>query len=261
VNIAGTGIATFECQTLPGFRVITNLAIQWQQLSSGNWKGTDRGAATDIYGAQISVYARETTINNFITQIEAGRVSGNNQITLSDFATNEHIFGENVKHTGSITATILNMPQRSQGSLTGYGLTEIFIRAQFDPSDANNFTGSTSMPTLRYYEPAGSLDADRTISKIDSYTSTFSYLDHRADSGTFEGVFTFTNADFILLRNYIRATRTGDFTLADTFGVSYPFGPRSSHSYPFTVKLIEWEDLGFFGLLHHKMRFKFAESF
>lgn len=256
--INGTGITEFECKTLKGFRTLTNHSLIWRQLASGNWVASDRGAAQDYYEARISIYGVEATINNFINQVYLGRVNGNNQITLTSFATDEKIFGENVVHT-SITASILEMPQRAQGSLTGYGMADIYIRAIFNATSSDNFTGASTMPTLAYRETGGLLDSDYTIRKMDTYTGTMAYLDHRSDSGVFESVFTFTNADFIKLRNYIRVTRSGDWTLADTFGVAYPFGTRSSGSYPFTAKLIDWEDMGRFGVKHNKVRLKFAE--
>jgi hypothetical protein len=260
VNIAGTGITAFDCRVLAGFKPLTNLAIVWHQLASGNWRAGDRGAASDRYESQISIYGPETTINNFINQIYAGRVNGNNQITLSTFADDEKIFGENVDHSGSITATILEMPQRAQASLTGWGISDIYLRAIIDATDNENFTGTNTMPTLKYIETTGTADADYSIKKMDSFTGALSYLDHGSDSGIFEAVFTLSNADFIKMRNYIRVTRSGDMTLADTFGATYPFGPRSSGSYSFTVKLIDWEDLGFYGPLHNKIRLRFAEA-
>lgn len=252
--IAGTGISSFTCKTLPGFQILQRPAIKWVQVESGNWLATDRGAASDVYEARISIYGIESVIDNFINQVYAGRVNGNNQITLSSFFSDEKIFGENVNYSGTISATILEMPEKQQGSLKGFGLADIYIRA-ITPT----FSGSSSWPSLVNFEPGGELDSSYTIKKMDSYTAALTYIDHRSDIGIFSGVFTLTLADKILALNYIRNQRSGNFTLADTFGVDAPFGTRTSNSYPYTVKLIEWEDLGYFGLKYGKLRLRFAE--
>ena len=254
MQISGTGITAFTCKTLPGFKPLTKLAIKWRQLDSGNWVATDRGSGADTYESKISIYGVESVIDNFISQIYSGRTTGNNQITLSSFATNETIFGENVDHSGSISATILDMPQKQQGSWKGFGLSEILVRA-ITPS----FTGSSSWPSLRYLEPRSEMDADYTITKYDSYSAAMTYLDHRSDAGIFDGTFILKNADLKSARNYIRTQRSGDFTLSNTFGVAKPFGPRSAFAYPGAVKLISWTDLGEYGLLYRRLRLRFAE--
>jgi hypothetical protein len=116
------------------------------------------------------------------------------------------------------------------------------------------------MPTLANIDPSGKQDAPYGVVSFDSFDGTVTQINHDSDSGIFEGIFTFTTANFIKLRNYIRTRRTQDWTLANTFGVAYPFGPRSDASYPFTAKLIDWEDMGFYGLGYHKARLKFAEA-
>jgi len=253
MDIAGTGISAFTAKVLPDFRVQTNLSIKWRKLTNGDWSGLDRGAASDIYEADIGLYGKEAVIDKFIDEIEANRVVDNHTINLSNFFDTERIFGENVDHT-SIVATVLEISRRRQGSFKGWGL-DATIRATPQPT----FTGSSSFPVLNSCDFGVDADSDRTIRKLDSYTNVFSYQDHAADSGTFTGIFTVNNADFILLRNFIRTQRTGNFTLSDTFGITSPFGTRTANSYPFTTKLIEWEDMGFFGLLHHKISLTFAE--
>jgi hypothetical protein len=242
-----------------GYQVLTKLAINWRQVSSGNYVGTDRGSTADVYEAKFSIYGTESTINSFIDEIEANRTAypsaSSYILTLGSFQSGEYIFGENVDHTGSISATLLSIPKRKQGSFKGFGLADMYIRAL-----SVSFTGASSLPTLQFCIPGGELDSDYTIRKNDTYDGTMAYKDHQADSGIFEGTFKLTNANMILIRNYIRTQRTGNFTLSDTFGVSYPFGKRSANSYPFTCKLIGWTDLGWWGLLYHRIRLRFAEA-
>lgn len=254
--ITGTGITDFTAKILPDFRPVTTLAIKWRQLASGNWAGLDRGAAQDQYEARFSIYGTEATINNFITQINNSRVNGDNTITLSTFTATEYIFGENVNHTSSaLTATVLSMPQRSQRTWKGFTVADIHIRL----TSTVAFTGTSVLENLKWLDHGATADADFLVSKPDTYNGTVSYLDHRSDAGIFDGVFTMPNVSFTRLRNYIKDQRTATLSLPDTFGVTYPFGPRSTGSYPFSVKLLEWEDLGWFGTIYNRIRLKFAE--
>lgn len=255
MKINGSAITEFTFKTLLDYQPIQRHAITWTQLSSGNWRATDRGATADAYESRISVYGLESEINNIIDQIQLERTTGTNQITLSDFSETEKIFGHNVDHSGSITATILEMPKRRQGTFKGWGIADIYIKYIGTPT----FIGLNTMPTLSFCEFGGEADRDYTIQKKQSYTNAMTYQDRDSDSGIFEGIYTLRSADFISMLNYIRTNRSADVALADTFGVAYPFGSRSSGSYPFTVKLIEWEDLGYFGLLYRKIRLRFAE--
>ena len=253
MDVSGTGITQFQAKVLPGFRPRTRLAIIWRQTESGNWAGIDRGSAEDIYEARFGLHGTETVINNFLSEIDDNRDAGSHQITLSDFFDTDHIFGENVDHSGSITATVVEFPTRRQASLNGWAI-DLTVRAT--PA---TFTGSSSLPTLQYCATGINAIQDWNLRKSFSYEGSASYLDRQADSGIFEGAFTLTQANAILLRNYIRTQRTGDFSLSDTFGIDYPFGPRSANSYPFTVKLIEWDDLGLIGVNWHQFRLRFAE--
>jgi len=250
MDIDGSGITTVTFKTLPAFRSMTKLAIKWKQLASEKWYGIDRGAASDIYEASCAIYGKETTINTFLSEIEDNRRADNHIVTLSNFFDNEKIFGANIDHSGSITATITHISRRRQGTWKGWGVNVTFRATSV------SFTGASSLPTLSYCDVG--VDADKSIktNKIDTYDGTFIYLDH-PDPAVFTGIFTVTDADMIKLRNYIRTQRTGDFTLADNFGVSYPFGPEKT-GYPYTCKLIDWEDLGHVGVGWWRIKLSFS---
>lgn len=250
MKINGTGITEITFKTLPSYTPLTKLAIKWKQLASARWQGIDRGAGADTYEAQCAIYGKESVINNFITEIEDNRQADAHTLTLSSFFSTEHIFGENVDHSGNIAATIVDMSRRRQGSWKGWGLNVTFRATSV------SFTGSSSFPTLEFAGIGVDAGKDIRINKKDTYDGTFSYLDH-PDPATFSAVFTLTTANMILLRNYIRTQRTGNFTLADNFGVSFPFGPERT-GYPYTTKLIEWQDMGLFGVGRHKIKLTFS---
>ena len=146
--IAGDGITgTVEVKVKPDFRPITTLALQWFQLDSGNWKAVDRTSAEDTYEAEIRTYGTEATIDSIIDAFEDNRTAGSGTpyvLTLSSFESTEHIFGEDVDHSSSISATVLSIGQKEQRTWKGFGLA---LRLQaLSPS----FTGSPSLPTLQY---------------------------------------------------------------------------------------------------------------
>jgi len=253
MNVAGTGITPFDIQVMPDYRPKTQLSIKWRQMADGNWKGTDRGTSADIYDADVRIYGKEAVIDDFIDEIEANRAASAHALTLSSFEDTEHFFGVDVDHSGSISATILNIGKRTQNTWKGWGL-DMTLRA-ISPS----FSGSSSLPTLGYLDIGAIGDSNYTVNKIDSYDGTFHYLDHDNDIGTFTGTFTLASSDMQKIRRYIATQRTGNFTLADNFGFADPFGSRSPGSYSYTTKLIEWEDLGMWGVHWWKIKLKFAE--
>lgn len=256
MRVSGTGIATpFWLDVLPDFKPETAIALQWKEMDSGLWRATDRGAGSDVYEAHVTLWGLESVINNFVEQIDANRAAASNEVTLDYFATGEKIFGADVDVSGSVTATI--MPgMRKQKNWKGWTV-QATIRA-LSPS----FVGSVTLPSLDKLEFAHPFsDAENTILKSDSYDGTMSYIDRDADAGIFEGIFMFSDTDMKNLRRYIASQRGGNFTLSDIAGIDYPFGIKRQSGYPYTAKLIEWEDLGTWGVtnLYWRCRLRFAE--
>ena len=255
MRITGTGITQFDIKVKPEYRPLTRLALNWNQLSSGNFVATDRGATADTYDAEVRFYGKENVIDEFIEEINDNRVADSNEITLSQFNATEHIFGANVDHSGTISATVLEMGKKTQNTWKGYSLTAR-LRA-LSPA----FTGSSSLPGLTNLEVGYEGDSDITVKKIDSYSNAFTYLDRESDAGLFEGTFIFSDANMILLRNYIKTQRSGNFTISAISGVDEPFGIRRfGTGYPYTTKLIDWEDLGMRDVQTWRMRLTFAEQ-
>jgi len=251
--VSGTGITPFTAKILPGYRPLTSLAIKWRKKADGNYSGTDRGSSADVYQTKIALFGKESVINNFIDEVEANRTAQSHVLQLSTFSDTEYIFGRDVDHSGTINATIVEMDDRGQQSWKSWGLE---MRLQMlSPA----FSGSPSFPTLEYLDIGASGDSTRTVTKYDSYSGNFTYLDHNSDIGAFTGTFLLSDADMLSLRRYIATQRTGDFTLSDTFGYDYPFGSRSANSYPFTCKLIDCEDLGMWGTHWWKIKLTFVE--
>lgn len=228
----------------------TKLSLTWFQLSSGEFVATDRGSDADTYDCDIRLYKDETTINTFIDFIEANRTTATNPnvLTLSGFNSAEHIFGADVDHSGSITATAF-MDRRRQGTWKGFEQT---LRLScVSPA----FVGGTpnSFPLLQKADVGYDADSDRTINKFDSYNRTFSYQEHSADSGLYSGVYSFTDEEMIKMRRLVATKRATAVAMPTIIGVAHPFGRRSNST---SVKIIEFEDMGMISVVNGVPRWK-----
>jgi hypothetical protein len=241
MRIDGTGIGDpVSVKVLKDFTPRTKLAITWVKCSDGSYVGADRGATSDVYESQIRVYGHMTDINNLVDALQQNRAAGDNELTLDWFASDEHIFGEDVDHSGSITATVLDFGTIKQGSWGGFGVS-MRLRA-LSPS----LIGTATLPTLQYLDHGYEADSSVSVNKIDTMVGSYAYQDHLADAGTFQGVFSLSVTDMRNLRAYLRTVRGSSFTVASIAGVQYPWGPRRG-SWPITCRCTEWNDQGMWG--------------
>ena len=233
----------------PDFKPLTNLALQWAQTSDGNWFATDREVTADKYDAEIRIYGIESIINNFIDFLEINRsdvlTNINNKIFLSNFNSQEHIFGADLNYSGNINATAF-IDKREQRTWKGFGLP-----LKLNSIAPITFTGGTgALPQLRFLNYGYEGDAEYTINKLESYKGDFYFADHQSDAGIFNGVFTFTDEEMIQLRRFLATIRGAAFAYPVFIGVSKPFGRRTpvspSGRY---VKIIDFEDTGMTGLI------------
>jgi hypothetical protein len=239
MQIAGTGITTFIAKIKDDFVPKTTYALQWLQMSNGMWYCVDRGADADVYDTEIRLYGTESVINNFINQVEANRTAGSNVLELSNLNSQEHIFGADVNHSGTLNCTAL-LQRRIQGTWKGFGIT--LKLSLLSPSF---ISGAGSLPLFRFLDVGYDADSNYTINKFGSYNSVFSYQDHEADDGSFTGIFTFTDDEMIALRRYIATNRANPITMPTFSGVNYPFGRRTLGS---QANIIAFEDLGMLNL-------------
>jgi len=99
---------------------------------------------------------------------------------------------------------------------------------------------------LKYLSLGYVADSSVAVNKYDTYGGTFTYADHLADAGKFEGMLTFSTEDMRNMRAYLRTVRGASFTVSGIAGVKYPWGPRRG-SWPITCRCTEWSDLGMWG--------------
>jgi hypothetical protein len=179
-------------------------------------------------------------------------------VTLDNFESTEHIFGEDVDHSGSIDATILDIGDRKQHSWKTFSVKVIARAVSSDVS----FVGSTTLPTLQFLDRGYTNDSDTQVLQKVAYDGTQYYSDRDAGTGFFEGTFVFDITDMRNLRRFLSAVSTGRGTtvsIPDIKGVTQLFGVRRTGSYPWNVKIVDWEDLGMRDVQTWRMRLKMAE--
>jgi hypothetical protein len=253
MHISGTGIISFDLKIKPEFTPKTTLALTWEQLSNEDYACTDRGATSDKYDVDLRIYKDEATINNFISQIEANRVAGSYVISLSNFNSQEHIFGADLDYSGTINATVDPVNLRVQGTFKGWELT--FTLKCLSPTFVG---GNGSLPAFRFLDYGYTADSEYSITKFESYAMTsgtrnFSYLDSVSDKGKFTGVYSFSDQEMIGLRRFIATNRGSKFTMPTLIGVAHPFGRRANPTY---VKMTDFQDMGMLNLSSGRPRWK-----
>jgi hypothetical protein len=171
-----------------------------------------------------------------VYELEQNRVAGVNHVTLSEFATNEHIFGTDIVYT-NIDATLLGTPKITQEGL------KVFAASLNFRAISPTFTGTATFPTLQHLSIGYDANVDEyTINKLDSYTGAFAYLDESSDNGEFRGTFQFTDTELKNLRAWMRTNRGTTLSIASIAGVTYPFGRIRGTTFPCNVKVLELSD-------------------
>lgn len=258
MNIIGSGIPTaLTFKIKPDFKVDTQLALKWTQLSSGKWIASDRGATADVYKTTIKTVGYEKYINDIIQAIYNNRVATSgtpNVLTLSLFSENEKIFGEDVDHSTTIQATVTDFGARKQSALRSFEL-EIELQAI-----APTFIGSAAASiTFQNFNESYKGDVEPSINKYDTYNGTFSYLDRRSDSGVFEGTAFLTNAQAIAFRRTLATQRSAPITTT-LVGIDNVFGPTKTSTWPKNLVFLEVKYAGYYGLNRQKIQFKAVED-
>lgn len=257
VLISGDGVtAQYSVQIKPNFRVRTEPALKWIQLTSGNFEAVDRGASEDRYLCDVRIYGIKNMVNEFITEFESNRGASTTPhvLNLSGFNSTEHIFGADLDYTQTVPCTVVDIGKRVQKTWRGYSLKMRIYALSTIFQDI-----SPAMPSLELLKIGYHGDSNYTLNKIENYDGSYTYLDHKADIGLFRGVFTFTDSEAALFRRYVATQRGATIPLNTINGVGKPFGIKRGGSYPYDAKIISWRERGMFGV--HKWQFEitFAE--
>lgn len=231
-----------------------DLALKYFKTLSGKYKSIDRGQEEDKYSSNITLKGDTDNIYALLDEIKINRVNDNHLLTLTEVEDNAKIFGLNIDYTATLTATVINYSFTKQRMLNSQEINLTLRGVDF------SFTSSSYLPDLRHLEYGYSAGNTFTVDKPYTYNNSFTYQDMDSDQAIFEGIFKFNLTDAKALLNYIRTQRGNNYTITDIFGVDYPFGKNYSDGYPYTAKLIDWEDLGFIGLNGYRIKLKFAKE-
>jgi hypothetical protein len=230
LTISGTST---EIRVNPDYQPITKLAVDWFELSNGDWETVDWGTSADTYETIINTFGTETYINNIISALNDNR--NESYCVLSGFASNEKIFGDNINYTNPLSALFTGyMETRQSVSLNGFGVKLSFKLV--NPS----FVGSNPLTSDDFKNIAWSYEADREVS-MDLLTTIggqdYTY-DNTSETGTCKINVNMSSEQLIRLRNFYRIYRgyTWELGVGDLPGIEYPFGPKSSTG-PHNVKI------------------------
>lgn len=212
-TVAGTGVSVKQW---PSPRI--EPAIRWIQSSGGNWSGSDRGAAQDVYTSECVLMGTEAELDTMEGAFEDNREG----LTLAAFTA--PLFAPNVNHTGSISATLIEMGRRKHvsfaaGSAAGVYELPVTLRA-ISPTLLGT---SPSLATLNIQE---GFEADRSFEgrRAFTYNQTAVYGDWSIDAGRFVGKFRQSTAHTQAILAYLLTTARNNTVAFPSIGVSYPWG-------------------------------------
>lgn len=251
--LSGTGIVTPIELKINDFEPSTEYSLEWSKTSSGNWQASDRGSTYDVYDSKIKVSGHEYYINQVLSAIEANRQQ-TNVLTLTCFNNvDDLIFGADVDYSSGLSVTVTKLGERKQKSWHVFSLS-ITLRV-LSPS----FTGSSTLPALRYLSRNYVGDSTFTVVKKDYYDGSMVYFDENKDDGEFSGEFIFTLADMRSMRRYVATQRGATVSIPNIYGVLFPFSSRGTSTYPVSCKILSFEDKGMSGKGYCVAKIKMAQ--
>jgi hypothetical protein len=255
--VSGTGISDFTLR-VADFRIQTQLALSWFKAADGCYRATDRGAASDVYECEVTSYGLPGRVHQIISGLYNARVADDNLYTLSQFASDEKIFGADVDYSGSIDAVLMTQPRFEQKKLHLYS-TKFKLRA-IGPV----FTGTASFPSIDYCEYGVDANVDGwAINRLDSYNNTFVYQEHNSETGLIKFKANLSQTSMANIRRVAATTRGGYFTLMGVDGLyaGQPWGPIGYRNVlPQAIKMMAIDDEELFGLNRWKCTITIAQE-
>lgn len=254
--ISGSAVTPYLVRVKPDFKIDTKLALTWVQSSNGQWSAVDRGIASDVYKTTVTLTAKQPEIEQFINAVEANRLNGANYFSLSGFESTEHIFGEEIDYTSPLNVTVLSIKELKQKS---WKVWSIAVVMQLLSPIAFASTTPSFVPLLNVDVNIKKTN-DYTVNKIESYQGSYTYLDHSSDSGIIEIDCLLSLSDTVKIKRFNEINRSDSIALTQAHmpGISYPFG-TTRPTWPLSVKMLDLEDNGWFGITHRMITLRLAE--
>lgn len=243
--ISNTYIDDFTFNTID-YNIDTQLDIDWIELSDGNYDPIVRSANNDVYNAVIRTAGTESYINNILTQLDSLLIYESEIVTLSNIASDEHIFGEDLDYS-NISGIVIDWGVTEQSSWHGFGL-EIKMRA-LSPSFSSvaalpNFSGWNSKANYK----GGTIP---NVNIYDTYNGIYTYNFNKVRQGVAEVEINLTNEELGSLRRYVATNRGTTIAVSGINSLTYPFGPGLYNSLApdvYNIKIMELKELSRFNI-------------
>lgn len=240
---------------LGNFKPVTKPAIKWATVSSGNYRGSDRGTGEDIYMSDI-------TFKGTIGELATLETALNDNRTEFDITcgTGEEIFGMDIDYSGALTVSV-----ESYGKIrkTAFMVFEMNLRLRL--VDTPSFIGNAAITALRKASHQDTRESVYDVEKKWTYDRVLFASDHYSSSkqstGTYQAQFSQTNDEMKAIRRYLLTTaRATTINMPSFDDMDYPFGNVAGTG-PFTVKVINWSDGGRIDPLEWGLSLTFARVF
>jgi len=264
MRISGQGITGYKTVHIKNdFVPTTTLSLSWAQTASGSWVASDRGVTNDVYKTVLTVYGREidtNPINTILSDIFSNRVvthADANKIFIDWVADDEKIFGCDVDYSTGIWVKVVDIGPREQSTFRAWSvkLTLILLHPV-------TFTGThAGAIQFNHIDVGYTGDSEYTFNQTEILGGTIPYTtDQRSDSGILNFTATVRIADMVTFRRTLAYQRSAAITTTVLKGVSYPFGPNRSNTWPKNLKYIQVKETGTFGQLFHRVQIKAVED-
>ena len=219
-----------------GYKPVTEWAIEGGWFC-GQYKACDTGSAYDVYKADIIFKGPESLIQT----VESSGLNTSRESTFSlTCSEGEEIFGAELDYSSPLTVAVEGYPKTSRVSVPIHQASTLTLRLTSTPA-FKTLTPSLSALTLQ--DISYDANSDWDIKSGFTRDHTASFQDGEADPGIFEAQFKQRPSDMADIRRYIMLTaRANSFTFPLSW-IDYPFGYRAGTG-PFSVKIVDWEDLG-----------------
>lgn len=229
---SSTILSPIEFKVLPDFTFEPKLALEWFDLADGNVRAVDRSDKNDYVICELSTVGTEEYINSIILGLE-----GDKELSLSDFASDELIFGANVDYTSTVEAVWTDLTMKQQNQLKTFKLTLTLLSTTLTYITGSGYLPSLSCVDVGYTgDTSWGFNVEQTYRNTNNSGSVYIYQNSN-DIGEFTGSFLFTNDEMAELLYFQKAQRSSPFTLS-SIGVPKPFGPRQSAPYKAVLREI-----------------------
>ncbi len=232
------------------YKPITEWSIEGDWFD-GQWKASDLGSAYDVYKSEVTFKGPETLIQTVENTLETYKDS----TMLMTCEEGEEIFGAEIDYTGALTVVPETIERVERVNMALYSFKAVF--RLYGTPVFKSLSPSLSALTLRDIKYTATSTWDR---KVNATLNNAAYIMvSEGNQGIFEAEFVQRPDDMANIRRYIlNNARTNDFSFP--LSIDYPFGHRAGTG-PFTVRIVDWEDLGRFRYSEWGLRIKFARVY